>query len=398
MNNNVNRKNIFLESILFVSIFLFSLGSYYFYQIGFCVFQMIGVLMIAPIYRPHKITLAKSEFLLLLLFFIYIFLQGIIFLIFSDENSFEMSKLSLPFFVFSYFCFSAVIFCIHPFDSQRALRWVIFTHVGFFIFQFIWFFFTNDIIDFLAPFTGEDQRMLGGSYSLTYLPNFVRMTGLFNEPGTYSSWMILLLLLFNANKNRLGLVSENIILEISVIGTVLLSFSTFGFIFSIIYLIGRISEEKLNLKIIIIMTLAGAFFFYFGYEYFDSRFADGDGGINIRNDVLNLYFGEDLATNLSFGVGIFSNIFAKKGLVAQDVGLWFTILASGGLIGASFLLLFFKSSLRFRLWDMILLMVVMLSKFSLTQAFVWVIFFFFLMQKLKVVSSVSVSLRQVEKL
>jgi hypothetical protein len=231
----VSKRSIVIEFSLLVSVFLFSLGSHYFYQIGLYAFQLAGILLALPFFKLDKLSWSKARLFSVVIFFLYFFIHGILLASFSGNDIFGVSKLILPLFVFFYFSFAVVMFYIYPHVFQRVLYGVIAIHVAFFIFQFSWFLITSDVIDFLVPFTGESQRVVGGSYTLSYLSAFVRPSGLFNEPGTYSTWMILLLLLLKSNANRIGFNSKNSILEIFVIGTVLFSFSTFGFIFTIIY-------------------------------------------------------------------------------------------------------------------------------------------------------------------
>lgn len=382
-----NKKNTpLINFIIFISVFLFSLGSFYFYQIGLYAFQLLGVVILVPFFRLNTIRYKKIKITKAIIFFLYIFLLSSFFAITLGSNSFEISKLGLPFFVILYFSFSVVLFCTYPEIFQRALSATIIVHVIFFVFQFFWFLVTLEMIDFLKPLTGETQRALGGSYSLAYLPNFIRPTGLFNEPGTYSTWMIIMLLLLKSNSIRLDLKPVRTSLEITVIGTILFSFSTFGFIFSIIYIISATAGKEISLKALIALFAFSVFFTYFGFEYFSSRFnlSSNESGIGIRDQAINIYLKNIDPITLLFGFGVFNNIFTKidVNIISQDLGLWFSILSGSGIFGLIFLALmifnFHKTPC-----NIALLAILLLSKFTITNALVWFILFYFIMGEVK---------------
>lgn len=375
---------------ILVSVFFFSLGSYYFYKVGLYVFQMVGVLIAFSLFKNKFLKINNKSFFLLAVFFLYVFFQGsLVASIFGSDN-FNITKLSLPLFVFSYLAFSAVVFSGRSAAFHRAFFIVILIHVFFFVFQFCLFYSTSNLIDFLKPFTGEEQRVLGGSYSVAYLPNFARVSGLFNEPGTYSTWMMLFLTLYRLNEKKLGLTSKGFLLEILVVGTVLLSFSSFGTIYSAIYLIGLTLEKKLSFKSVFFVSIMLILFAYFGHEYFYQRFSSGvsDSGLDFRFESIAIYLNKLSVENLIFGYGMFNDVFIKidSDLVAQDVGLWFTVLSGCGIIGVFLLFLYFIQSVPKDFYAYILVILIMLSKFTLTNALVWVILFYF--QFFKTVSKI----------
>lgn len=375
-----------INFIFIIAFFLFSLGSHYFYQYRLYVFQVIGIILLVPFFKIAYLKLKRNRIVPILLFVMYMFLWGSISAVLSGSAWFDVSKLAFPVFILLYFIFSVVVFCAYPKTFQRALYIVLWVHVAFFVFQFSYFLTTFHFIDFLEPFTGEEQRAIGGNYSLGPIQNFIRITGLFNEPGTYSTWMMLLLLLFKSNARRLGTKTKSYVLEIFVIGTVLLSFSTFGYIFSLIYLVDVLVEKKLSLKSILLVSVFTIIVASVGYDYFEQRFTkqgDTDVGLDFREQTINLYLDNLNPGKLLFGFGMFDDSFNRKDekLEAQDLGLWFTLVTSGGIVAIVLLGAFFFLVLPKETGSYSLLVVLLLSKFTLTSALVWLVIFYFLFSK-----------------
>jgi|GEM_PF-1780228 hypothetical protein len=386
MNNNIEKNFVGCDLLFLLAVFLFSLGSYYFYQVGLYVFQIIGVLLLFPLFRLSALKI-NDGFINILLFFFYIFVWGVVSAIFTDSEVFNLTKFAIPVFVFFYFAFSVVAYYLYPLAFHRALYKVIWLHVWFFIVQFSWFQITATLIDYLEPITGEQQRAIGGSFSLSFMPNFVRSTGLFNEPGTYSNWIITLLLLFKSNVRRLGMLSEDhLLLTAFVIGTVLLSFSAFGYVFSTICVLGIIFEKKINITSILLVAIFIVIVLYFGAEFFGQRSSEEDSSVMVRVESLAVYLAKLSPKSIIFGYGMFTNIFIfdSKNLVYHDVGLWFGTLVAGGVIGYTLLFSFFIFCFPKDIYAFILLVVIFLSKCPLTSPLVWVVFFYFLLYKIPI--------------
>jgi hypothetical protein len=376
----------FISIIISISIFLFSLGSYYFYQVNLYVFQIVGMALLLPFFKLSAMKSQYVKVLKLVVFVMYIFFVSSLSSLFYGSDTFGLSKLAFPLLVFLYFSFAVVIFKIYPEAFQRALTYTILVHVFFFMFQFLWFLTTFEMIDFLQPFTGEVQRALGGSYSLTNLSNFIRPTGLYNEPGTYSTWMILLLLLLKSHSSELGLKAPSFAFEMLVITTALFSFSTFGFIFSLVYMISHVMEKKISKKTFFALIVVVAFFINFGYEYFISRFSLSDdlSGVGIRSHIIQIYLDRSDLFSVLFGFGIFNNIFTKidADLISQDLGLWFSLLSGVGVVGILLLASVIVDTKKTN-YNISIFIILMLSKLSLTNALVWVVFIYFLVSGMR---------------
>jgi hypothetical protein len=135
------------------------------------------------------------------------------------------------------------------------------------------------------------------------------------------------------------------------------------------------------------LSFVAIFFAYFGYEYLNSRFslAESESGLGIRSQAINMYLNNLNPINLIFGLGMFNDFFVKSDsdIVPQDLGLWFTVLTSGGVVGILLLFIFFIIALPRKIRDYSIAIILMLSKLTLTNALVWVIFFYFLSYNLR---------------
>ncbi len=364
-----------------LSVFLVSLGSYYFYNIGLYVFQILGLLLVLPFFRINDLRCGGLKFHLLTVFFFYSFGSGALFALFSGSNGFAISKLVLPLFFILWSAFCAVVFGNQKRNFHWALHKIIWIHVIVFIVQFVWFLISGDLIDFIEPITGEEQRALGGAYELAFLPGVLRATGLYNEPGTYSTWMMILFLLFRKIGKDLDLPNRYQFLEIFVIATVFLSFSTFGFVFASMYVVGMLCERKRNLISVLLVIGVLLPFVYFAYDIVDQKLALGanDSGLGFRTQVLDLYFSNLSPLRLAFGLGMFSDFFmhADAELVFQDVGLWFVMVFSVGVVGIVPLVLFLVLGMPRNITSLSLVLILLLSKFALTYAIVWIVLFSF---------------------
>jgi hypothetical protein len=187
--------------------------------------------------------------------------------------------------------------------------------------------------------------------------------------------MIMLLLLKQIGKD-IGFTNQNKLLETLVIATVFLSFSTFGFVFALIYVFGMLYEKKINFISVLIIVAGILPLVYLGYEIVDQKLALGanDSGVGFRVQALDLYYSNLTPIRLIFGLGMFSDFFmrADAELVFQDVGLWFVMISSIGVIGVVPLLIFLIFGMPRTLTSLSLVLVLLLSKFTLTYALVWI--------------------------
>jgi hypothetical protein len=110
---------------------------------------------------------------------------------------------------------------------ENLVQFYLVVHVAFFFLQFITYYATGYAIDYLAPVTGEEQRMFGGTFTFSIVDRFMRAAGLFNEPGTYAIFIAPFVALFErwywkskANKQLFWISLFSLFMSFSVFGIV----------------------------------------------------------------------------------------------------------------------------------------------------------------------------------
>lgn len=303
--------------------------------------------------------------LVMILFFLTAYAYDAI-LVIIGVNTVIGSRLFLPVLIFLCYWFACAA-CQSPKKFVDAIKLVILIHCLFFLAQFLVFLFSGYLIDYLEPITGESQRALGGNYEIAILPNFIRATGLYNEPGTYSTYLMLFLVFSKDLEKIAGFRSIGKPVELLVLITVMLSFSNFGFIFVGFYLFfsffantgfSKRSGFQLSKFLFNIFLMAAILFcgFIF-YEYFQQRFfsSSSESGIEFRIfGLMNVLTNVDWVEML-FGKGFSAPVETYDGvpLPIQDIGFWFGIIYHVGLVGAIVMSLCIFSSIPgfFREWS-----------------------------------------------
>ena len=255
---------------------------------------------------------------------------------------------------------------------RKIINVVIFIHLIFFLLQFIWYIFSGDVLDFLSPVTGENSRNLNNM-------GFIRASGLFNEPMVYSFFMFTLLLI-----KHLILRAKHDLMEVIVLTTIILSFSSWGIVSVVFYVL---SSVRFNLKnytfLFVLVTLIVFLFFYFDlnsyYEFiFENRFSNltEDSSFEYRYAITYDIFIHDIGM-LVFGNGL--AVPGKNGIL--DLSLLLQIFTSLGLfMGSLFLclifirLLFLNRGLNF----IVLFLLLTMGDLRIQQLFFWFLLAFFL--------------------
>ena len=109
----------------------------------------------------------------------------------------------------------------------HGIKFTIWIHIIFFIFQFVNFYMFNNYIDLIEPITGETQRNIGGVFSGG---NGMRGSGLYGESAAYALNILVFNFILLVREKKIGLIST-----VSLI-TVFLSMSSSGIIYSIVFL------------------------------------------------------------------------------------------------------------------------------------------------------------------
>ena len=180
--------------MLFSYLFLSTLNSYYFYGLGISVDQ-VCIFFIFIVMISSRNFIPKPYFPVILLVY-FLVTCGFLITLFIVENelflktaiSIALYALFTPFILFGKNALSEELEKV-----PQIIGKIVIFHCTFLIIQTIVWYFFNRALDFLAPVTGEAQRFLGGTFleSLWFRP-----TGLFNEPGTFAAYVMVLLVLY----------------------------------------------------------------------------------------------------------------------------------------------------------------------------------------------------------
>lgn len=357
----------------FFAFFFSTLITHYSFNLGFAPFVLISLflfllLTFKQFFNYQNIIKKKLSFPLLLL---PIFLWGLLVSFFSFYP-FLVSRLIV-------FLYIPIIILYFDIERKRNFHYLKFSvylsliiHLIAFFYQAFFFYTTNEIIDFVQPITGEASRVIGGSYEPIFGQRFARLSGLFTEPGTYVSVIFTMFLFYKIICSKTcGLISNKFsLLELFVLSSVFLSFSTFGYIFLLIYVFMNFFRVDF-LKII--------YFFIFlvisvllSYEYFFDRFLSQDQYLDdYRLEVIINFFSVQFDfSKLIFGYGYFTDFRKNIFYVIEDVGFLFNILFYFGIFGFIYFLFLIINRWKFlSIMERTLLMCLFLSKLTFTYIF-----------------------------
>ena len=382
---------------LFVITFLITLESFYSYYLSFNIAYVL-VLVVLILQAFSKIDIIKKRDFRLpnnfLNFFLIIFLLSIIsHIYYKPDIEYKFFFKILYALIFIY----CLAISIKNENLKNILSIVLLIHATLLIIQFISFYTYFVQIDFYKLFWGIEQKgahllYKQGDESLRNLLRLKRFSGLFNEPGTYCNVIGILSCMLSNFKDLNKL--HKIILCISTF-SLLLTFSTYGYLFFIIILISYISNNsKFNIKDIIkfkflvrmmnlkknnifrnlIIILIILIFFYFiqkySIPYLYSRFFEFSyqSGLGLRFFSLNYFFNAFLNDFFLIiaGTGMINETYAYfKSSVTYDNTLLLYLFSRSGIF---VLFIYFILSLFFLKFDkskLCTFTIIMLSKLSL---------------------------------
>ena len=363
-------------------LFLISLSSFYFYGLNISLPPLIAAvfsLAAMPILLKRQIAKELVSLGFLFAFIVYLTVFGVI-LILVGEDLLINRFFAMPLFVGV--VISSVFFLVH--DRKvfaSSIKFVICAHLFAFYIQAISYYAGFGFIDYLQAVTGEEQRAFGGGYGIDFLGGlFLRPTGLYNEPGTYSTAMMLMFLLYERIKKSVVDEKSNkeLLLTIFVIFSVLISFSVFGLVFVFIYVANLIRDSEKSFLIFFLIVLVIAPIVYEVYlfpRFFSGQYSDD--GIGFRSQILYDYL--DLISknpmNLLFGFGFFSDITIWFGdSVTNDVGLFFSVLLQTGVVGFGLFLICIFGKRGLSRKNISLVLIFGLCKISMTTMLFWLVF------------------------
>lgn len=233
-------------------IFLITLQSFYFSNIGASIFPVIGSIGIFALSIRRFRAAPIKRFKLILISFCLFSTFQISIDIYLD--SYYKGFLSFP------VLFCCMIGAILFFDNRlyllkKVIKYVIILHLLFLFLQILVWFGTGEYLDYLYLVTGEAQHYMSQKGIVINGERTPRFTGLFNEPGTYSTWIFSLVLIYYFLQRK---ISYLLILSlVSMVITMSLYGILLSFLFCLLVLFKRVNIKRafLVLPIYILILL-----------------------------------------------------------------------------------------------------------------------------------------------
>lgn len=358
-----------LLKLLFIGV---SLQSYYFYSIGLplisiiSLFAMGSILVIDSLVKGFRLPNNASTGIAV--GYMVILLWSLIGLLFYGENP-DLKRL-LAFMVVIFGVIVAVRLVCYI-TLEKLIRVYLQVHVIFFFIQFIVYYTTGYGIDFLVPFTNENQRIYSdsGTYTFPILDGFMRASGLFNEPGTYATFVAPFVALFARWYRN---TTSNKCLFWVALSSLFLSFSVFGIVFGgLILMFSKNVRGVYRLGGIISMTILVAPVMY--YRFILRPSSGLDTGLEFRRVFIEESFKFLSSDPIGFVFG--ANLLAldpRAGFIAayNDIGLVFFFLHfAGPILTLLFAAIIIYVATKLDWASRVALCIVLLSKHSLFAPF-----------------------------
>lgn len=289
--------------------------------------------------------------------------------------SFNDTKVSLTYFLlfFNNFILAYLLSIIAKKNEKLfvdSLDLVIYTHIFFLILQY---FFINlmkidvNFHEILFPFSA------GHTYQLKNI-DYIRITGLYNEPGTYSTWISILCGISMIIRKRI------LLLHYLAFMTILITFSATGFFFCALFIILVIYEKLKYFKLINILyfivsiLLFFIIFFYSGvYDYIMWRFFDDsvvDGTSDLKFEAFNFLLNSSQYRQIfGSGLGVNDCINCRS---LQDVGLLFNYIFYFGLFSFIPIIIILSFMKKINRYIVITITILFLSKVFIYTNIFWI--------------------------
>lgn len=352
---------------LIVSFLLWSLHSFYSYNLGLpLIATLSGIFIFSLFYIDNainpRITINSIQ-LTIIYFYLIMLTWSVLDLIivqdYPDIKRILFINLSILY-----------LFGIkHLLDEVRLrdlLKYYLYFHTFFLYLQVCVFYLFDYHLDFLFYLTGVGQSISGGSFST----DFIRPTGLYNEPGTYSNFIAPVLMLFS---RYYEFSRENRLLFWVALISIVITFSTFGLIFSLIILLS-IPSVKIKIKLLSIFLFTGFTAPYFTYRFIDRAAKGYNDGTEIREEFIINIFNYVIGNlhGLFFGSGnmISNEYYINYTMPDNDAGLIVYLIHSNGPIFTIFVLSYvFLRSRPIDIFSSVSFIIILLGKISLFSPF-----------------------------
>ena len=369
---------IYLYTIAFI---LLSLQDFYSYELMLPIVSLLGSILVISI--SFSIHLISTSSLLVhlpqklsgLIFSIYI-MPLFCGLIVSSSFTFDFSNGRL----FSFFLLPLLVICLnllYKHDSRRfirSFRFLLYFHLIFFFFNLFDMYFLGHIFDPMQYF--DDSQ----ASHFTYINGFSlrRACGLFQEPGTFSTYYALLLTGYINLSSRTKEAGNSLLISLSVLA-LYCSLSTFGIIFgSIIYFWQKLYlRSSLTFRILHLTSILSALAFIIVRFFATQLSVDSSKAItglgsrfttvswlyeNIFSNPIHTLFGFDILNPMAGYVDI--------GTAFNDSGMIVYFFLFTGLVGTTIFLISLAPFLRTKFPVILLLLLSKLTLFAPISAMI----------------------------
>jgi hypothetical protein len=351
--------------IVSICLFLITLQSFYFPVVG-SGFTFLGyfVLFYISAYKGDM----KSETLFYSLISIIILCLGNFIILFNGIGFGDFkSQLSV---LVMLICFPFILKLFQEYNDrmQKILQLVILCHSAILFIQVLYWGVTREYLDIILFLTDEKSGSLSKKGIMFLGERVTRFSGLFNEPGTYSVVIMSLTFIYYSQLKKINTVI--VIASLSCLATM----SSFAIVLVLLLIfLTVVTNKKQRINALLILSFIFSIFLYVGgVAAIVKRFSANSehSGLEFRTQMINYYFSD--ITNILMGIRILD---LPEYFVPNDVGLWFSIVVSQGVMGWLFLLLtlsFVYYKVR-RLDVFLILIFILITKLKFTYPLFWIL-------------------------
>lgn len=359
-------------------VFLPTLQAFYFYNLGVAIFPLLCNLTFYFILSLRLFQLRKIQFevsrpiVILMILFI---LLGVL-LLRLQIKVFSIIGVILG---IIYLLIMSDLFWNRITSLERAIQVTIIIHIIFFFIQAIGWYVFRTYIDFLEPITGEYQR-----YQMLDIGGFsgIRLTGLYNEPATYS-WFVVSLV-FASNRFEKPL---NMIEKIALI-TVFITFSLTGIIaVTLFFLLSIFKRYGFGIKALVVAGFIGLLVFLIFRNlivgYVLNRILQGKDDVSIFYRFFKIFeqYGDMSIVNKLFGMGIG---YTGEGNYYTAMSFYLFYFGIIGTIAFLWVLIKNMDLNSISIWVTVYFLVLQISIIVPTYIFFWTIVVVFIVRKQEV--------------